>query len=292
MWATIGDWDHLENSAGACIIFLMRRLVLFIVITIAGCQPMSDSMFLDYGRAFFLPSLNNGANNLFIAIESRMRISTGEEYWLLAPHPRETTFNDDGRIFKDMLDLEQGASDIIFIIRKGGDGTVIERRYDVPGQPANYLHSQGSSPYGKALHYEPRQAPAWALREMMSYSDIYDAARRGAVLFATSQYVTTDGTNDITITLDYPVKVLNLNAGASTAPVGKQWQLASPPVPFWLPGQQTPSLSIRHGYLAVGEFGADLQFVYLCEVTAPRPSQDYSCAINFPGSTRIFERQF
>lgn len=267
------------------------RFLILIALFLSGCRMTGSDMFLDYGRVFYLPSLNNGVNNLFIAIESRMRLSTGEEYWLLAPHPRETTFLDDGRVYQEMLDQEQGASEIIFMIRKGGDGSVIERRYDVPGQPPEYLHSQGPSPYGKALHYEPRKAPAWAMRELTTFEDIMEAVRGGSVLFASSEYETTDGANPITVTIDYPVKVLNINTDAA-APAGKQWQIASPRVPLWVPNAANPYMSIRHGTLAASNFGADLQFVYLCEVTTPRPSQDYSCAVNFPGSTRIFERQY
>ena len=240
---------------------------------------------LDFGHSFYFPA-SSSVNHLFIEIESRTKLSTGEEYILLAPHPREMTFRNDGRIYQDMIVASNGASEITFMLSTSGHESIIERRYDDPNQPASVLHTCAPSPYGQELLYQPKQVSL--LFELISSADILHAARNGKKILALAEYEV-DG---VQVKIDFPVKVLNVNPEAtvpdSSVPVGSQWQAASARLAILLPGGGDLCSRIHSGYLAFSDFNTELQFVYLCESSDPRLTQDFSCVQNFRGSVRLF----
>lgn len=235
---------------------------------------------LNYGRSFFYVR-DSDVNRLFIDVDSRIQLSDpAEEYLLLAPHPREQTFLDNGQIYSGMLAAEQGASDIIFIADQPNNRAIVSRRYDVPGQPDNYRRQVGASPYSGPLHNPPEHV---AGVELYDYADIRGAADAGRKMVATVEY-TLHGRN---VLIEFPVRVLNMNPAPAVK--GKQWQIASPMVPVFI-GSGDPDQRIRPGYLAFGRLGANVavSMVYIIDAWVPRQTQDFSASLNQVSTVRLF----
>lgn len=229
---------------------------------------------LDFGKAYYLPNPNE-KNNLFIKVEGRSRLSTGEEYVLLAPHPREQTFLNDGKVYTSMLSLD-GPSSITFMMEARDGQAIIERRYAKGGQPPNLKHSCTASPYG------PMKTQPTKLRSISEITDtaaLRSAAADGKKLTALIDYEVAG----VEVSTDFQVNVLNDNPAGPSQP-GREWQIASSPIPVYVPeaGGCGP---FRSGYVAFSDFETTLQFVYLCEAQG---IQDYACTVNRPGRVRIF----
>lgn len=238
---------------------------------------------LNYGRAFFYAK-SSAYNRLFIEIDSRISLTDAsgtEEYHLLAPHPREQTFKDDGKIYSGMLEAEQGASFITFIVDQVNNKSVISRRYDVPGQPEHYKHAVDVSPYEGPLHNPPVEVDA---DDLPDFAAILAAMDAGKKIVATVEYFL-HGKN---VRIEFPVRVLNTNPDPN-APVGKQWQVASPVCPVYLPSNDPVGQGLRPGYIAFGRVGANVNvsIVFIANVHSPRPSQDYSVPGNQIATVRL-----
>lgn len=229
---------------------------------------------LDFGRAYYLPN-SNSTNRLFIEVESRTQLSTGEEYLLLAPHPREQTFMNNGQVYTSMLTAD-GPSFITFMMETHGGQTITERRYAKAGQPAEYEHGCGVSPYG-SMKLSPKQLDGAS--EITDTASLRRASAAGKKLTALITY----NAAGVTVSTDFPVNVLNDNPANSAQP-GHEWQIASSQIPVYVP-EAGGCGSLRSGYVAFSNFTTTLQFVYLCDSQAV---QDYACTINRQGHARIF----
>lgn len=229
---------------------------------------------LDFGRAYYYPRLNE-KNNLYIEVESRTRTSSGMEYVLLASHPRESTFKDNGQIYSSVIQ-EDGASFIIFMMDTQGGQAIIERRYARAGQPEVYKRSCGPSPYG-TMAVEPKRLTQFA--KIADTPALRSAVAETTKLTAQITYKV-DGVEVVT---DFPVRVLNINPNPQ-AKTGQEWQIASSLLPVYVP-EAGGCGSLRSGYVAFSGFSTILQFVYLCDAD---DEHDYACTVNRSGKVRIF----
>lgn len=238
---------------------------------------------LDYTRSFFYVRDDISTNRLFIEVDSRLTLThPDEEYLLLAPHPRERTWQDDGDVYGPVLAAAQGASFITFMIDQSRNRSVILRHCDVPTVwPESTKLSVGASPYTGSLHNPPEEVEA---DELFSYEDIQAAADANRKMVATVEY-TLHGRG---INIEFPVRVLNMNPDPF-APVGRQWQVASPQVPVFIESSM-PEQRIRPGYIAFGRLGSDVQtsFNYIGNTAIPRQTFDYSYALTQVATTRMF----
>lgn len=237
---------------------------------------------LNYGKAFYHVK-QSSINKLFIEVDSRLTLTNpNEEYMLLAPHPRERTWQDDGDVYGPVLAAAQGASFITFMIDQAQDKSVILRYCDTPNiWPDSTKLATGSSPYNGPLHNPPEEVDA---DELFSYADIQAAADANRKMVATVEY-TLHGRG---VKIEFPVRVLNINPDP-LAPVGKQWQIASPQVPVFIESS-LPHLRIRPGYVAFGRLGTGVQvsFNYIGDSSTPRPTFDYSYTLTQVATTRMF----
>lgn len=261
-------------------------LLPMLAAAIAGCGDSSAQSttvdVLDFGRAFYRPE-QSSPNRLYIEVESRMKLDD-EQYLLLAPHPREQVFQNDGRAYSSVLEEAAGASEIIFMLTPSGRNSVVTRRYDVPGQPPEHLHAVFDTPYGR-LGVELPRVRSDGISEITSHDMLLGAVTRGHQILAIVSYVA----GGRSVSIDFPVKVLNINPTPATP--AQQWQIASGRIPLYVPNTIDPPKSITNGNVAFSTIGsATLQLVYLCEVAVPRPTQDYACAINLSGTVQLYER--
>lgn len=262
----------------------MNCLLYAIFATIGITDSCPDVSALDYGNAFYHPA-QNSANNVYMRVESRMKIEGNGEYVLLAPHPRETTFANDGQTYNSKLAVD-GPSTIIFMIGSDGLETVLARRYaNAAAQPVEYLHQCTPPPYGSELVYEPATIDRSDYREIFTTEDLKNATAAGSKLVGIVEYQAAG--KDVSI--DFPITVLNWNPKPE-APDGQQWQFASPMIPIYVPDAGEGCHQVRNGYVAASNFETTLQFVYLCD-SEEMAVQDYACTANFDGRVRVLAKR-
>ncbi len=235
---------------------------------------------LDYRNAFFYAK-DSTTNKLFIEVDSRTFVDA-DEYFLLAPHPREQTFFDNGQIYSGMLSAAQGASFITFMIDRTNTKAYTSRRFDY--SPASSLadqQSSGASPYGGVLHNPPPEIEA---TEIMTTPELLAAVDAGKKLVAKVSYTLLGKS----IVIEFPIRGVNINA-ASGQPEGKQWQTISPTVPVFIESSDV-SQRLRPGFLAFGRLGpsVSVSMVYLSPTFTPRASQDFSNTLNQTASVQVF----
>lgn len=264
------------------------KKILFILLAIMTSASQARADLLSYGQAFMFFPFSESANRPYMRIESRMLLTGAHgnrEYQMLARHPRETTFADDGGIYSTMLSLESGASFITFMMDPATSEMVIARRYDSPGQPPQYLQQCGTNPYTGGVGYEAKKISSLDLREIFGFQELFAAASSQNKIIATVEY----NVSGVSVYVEFPVDVININPD-DNALEGKKWQIASSQIPFFHPGSDYCH-SIKTGYVAFGRLGANktASFVYLCEVSSPRETQDFSCSQNYTSTIRVFE---
>lgn len=264
-----------------------NKYAVVLALLLSACgnpDSFHDADLLDYGRAFYyVPEAT--FNHLFIDVESRMTLSgaAGDyEYLLLAQHPREKTWKNNGLVYSDIIASAEGASFITFLIDQENNSGVISRRFDYPFQPATAKQQCGPSPY-EGSSRPPASVPTQRVKYVEGFEHILAAAEAAHRLVGVFKY-TVNGTN---VRVEFPVKVMNINP----QPQGTRtlWQAASALVPLYVPGGDLCE-SLRNGYIAFNTIGAaEVSAVYLCDVTLPRDSQDYTCTVNYTGSIELYE---
>lgn len=247
----------------------------------------------DYSRAaYFAP--NGAGNRLYIKVMSRININwpsgKSREYWLVAMHPRENTFQNDGHIYDTMIALEQGASFITFMFDPAAGDGVISRRYDYP-TAANAPHRHAFTGTHAGPIATPSNIPDAELRELMGLPDILDACAAMDPMFAVINY--SFGGSGPSVRIESPVNVMNINPATRTGSVveGKEWQLVTENVPVFVPGSDDVQ-SVRNGYAAFSRVGPSVQvsFCYLGNLSAPRATQDYALSQNYNCSAKLYAR--
>lgn len=237
-------------------------------------------MILDYRKAHFYVA-SSAINHLFIQVDGRTRTG-GLEYLALAPHPRETTFMDDGDIFGPVLASEKGASFITFLIDQPANRAVVSRRCDYsPGQPENFKLQVGASPYSGSLTNPPQEVTGDMLPDTMS---LFAAIADGRRLVAVVEYVLQGVTNRI----EFPVRGVNINPNEAAGD-GRQWQVISPEVGVVIESRD-PAQRLRPGYVAFGRVGpsVSVSLLYIADVASPRSSQDFSHTVTQTASVELF----
>jgi hypothetical protein len=252
-----------------------RQYISALTWALVASACAADADVLDYSRAHYFDGASV-RNQLFIAIESRS-IVRGEHYWLLAPHPRETTFRNDGSIFRHVIEDAKGASDVTFVHTRSGAGGAVLRRFDTPASGVPLL--QPIKRY-TTLPSQPASIPVGQLLELADTRAILAAARAGKPIIGVVEYQV-DGD---AVRTDFPVKVLNINPDPFARDMpGHQWQVMSARIVVW-PGPQLTS-----GHVAFSAVGTTtLHFVTLCEQGG---RQGDRCAFNRPGSARLYARR-
>lgn len=258
----------------SCIGKFFVKLAVLLASSFFSWFGATSTDLLDFGRAYYRADPGTG-NNLFIETESRTKLSTGDEYLLLAPHPREQTFRNNGNVYTSMLATD-GPSFITVMIETHGNPTIVERRYAKPGQPDEYKYSCGATE-PRTLRLAPKKLDY--ATEITDTASLRGAGAAGKKLTALITY-DVDG---VSVSTDFPVRVLNNNPDES-AQHGQEWQIASSRIPVYVP-EAGGCASLRSGYVAFGGFKTTLQFVYLCE---NKDVQDFACTVNREGEVRLF----
>lgn len=263
---------------------------------VAGCErdvPALDSApneVLDYRRAFTFDS-SSMVNQLLIEAQSRMtlRSSTGvSRYLLLAPHPRETTFESNHPPYREMLAQSDGSSEVTFIHSLDGHVSIVSRRFERPGSvPKEVLHECRSTNHTNLK--KPRDLRRDQYAPLVNTAQIRAAAQALQPIVGRLDYILGDGNR---VTLDFPLRLVNINplpavvAGAAGKP---EWQAVSSQVPL-LTGDSADICANTHpAIFAFRGFSGQHAAVQLCEhVRNGVLTQDFSCPVEVEGTLQLF----
>lgn len=261
----------------------LLTLLNFLFTTDTNCAE--SNFLLDYGNAKYY-YYKSSVNNLYINIEGRMRLINKENgdiktYFLLAPHPRESTWEPNLKPYSSIIEKVSGASMITVIAEKDGK-FVISRRYESPTD-IKFLHECIDSPYGNDLLYEPKQLQNDSLRELLTTDDIRAAALKQYPLYATLTYEV--GATEVFI--DFPIVLVNINPQISD--FSQQWQAVSSRIPLYIGGDSGCD-GIREGHVAIRDNIDTFEFVYLCQKLGNKIYNDFNCTFESAGLVRLYTK--